>query len=98
MRDERLALPPGFDCSQAAPALFTDLAHSAPLGMTLGSGPYFPPEYQDDLFIAYHGSWNASLANARDAIVRRIVAENRTAGSPRIENGLPVRAEGFANG
>ena len=29
-RDERLALPPGCDCSQAAPALFTDLATALP--------------------------------------------------------------------
>ncbi len=33
-------------------------AHTAPLGMTFYSGDQFPDIYQDDLFIAMHGSWN----------------------------------------
>jgi glucose/arabinose dehydrogenase len=33
-------------------------AHSAPLGLTFYTGDQFPPEYQDDLFVAFHGSWN----------------------------------------
>jgi glucose/arabinose dehydrogenase len=36
-------------------------AHSAPLGMTFyeGHGPAaFPAEYQGDIFVALHGSWN----------------------------------------
>jgi len=35
-------------------------AHSAPLGLAFYSGKAFPPDYQDDLFIALHGSWNRS--------------------------------------
>lgn len=33
-------------------------AHSAPLGLVFYHGQAFPAEYQGDLFIAYHGSWN----------------------------------------
>lgn len=89
VRDNRMALPGGFSCDQAVPARFTDLAHSAPLGMTLGAGSNFPADMRDDLFIAYHGSWNTdNPANYRDCKVQRIV----------IENGQPVRAETFANG
>jgi len=33
-------------------------AHSAPLGLTFYSGAQFPREYQGDLFVAFHGSWN----------------------------------------
>jgi glucose/arabinose dehydrogenase len=33
-------------------------AHSAPLGLTFYSGDNFPVEYQGDLFVALHGSWN----------------------------------------
>ncbi len=88
-RDTRVALPPGFDCAQVVPALFTDLAHSAPLGMSFVSGANFPATYQNDLFVAYHGSWNTNnVANYRDCKVQRIV----------IENGLPQRSETFANG
>ncbi len=35
-------------------------AHSAPLGLTFYTADRFPQEYQGDLFIAYHGSWNRS--------------------------------------
>jgi glucose/arabinose dehydrogenase len=32
--------------------------HSAPLGFTFYSGKQFPAEYQGDMFLALHGSWN----------------------------------------
>jgi glucose/arabinose dehydrogenase len=85
----KLRLPQGLDCSQAIPALFTDLAHSAPLGMTLGEAGNFPDAYQSDLYVAYHGSWNVqSTESIRDCKVERIV----------IENGMPVKSEDFVNG
>lgn len=38
---------------------FVDLqAHSAPLGLTFYDGETFPQEYQGDLFVCFHGSWN----------------------------------------
>jgi len=88
VRDDRMDLPAGFDCSQAVPALFTDPAHSAPLGMTLVESGNFPAEYQGDLLEGYHGSWNTTAASIRDCKVRRIV----------VEEGLPVSAEDFATG
>jgi glucose/arabinose dehydrogenase len=33
-------------------------AHSAPLGIAFYTGRRFPAEYQGDLFVALHGSWN----------------------------------------
>ena len=89
VRDTRIGLPQGFDCSMATPALFTDLAHAAPLGMSFVSGKNFPGSMQNDLFVAFHGSWNTNtVANYRDCKVQRIV----------IQNGLPVRTETFATG
>lgn len=76
VRDTRLALPSGFTCAQAVPALFTSPAHSAPLGMVTGAGSSFPTAYQDDLFVAYHGSWNTTSANYRDCKVERIIVED----------------------
>lgn len=35
-------------------------AHSAPLGLRFYDGQMFPAEYQGNLFIAFHGSWNRS--------------------------------------
>jgi glucose/arabinose dehydrogenase len=36
-------------------------AHSAPLGIAFYTAEQFPQEYQGDLFIAFHGSWNRSV-------------------------------------
>src|SRR6185369_7384875 len=35
-------------------------AHIAPLGMRFYTGKMFPAEYQNNIFIAMHGSWNRS--------------------------------------
>lgn len=48
-------------CDGVAPALVELQAHSAPLGLVFYTGELFPAEYQGDLFIAYHGSWNRSV-------------------------------------
>lgn len=89
VRDTRIALPGGFTCAEAVPAIFNAPAHSAPLGMALAEGGNFPPEYNGDLYVAYHGSWNTSEpANHRDCKVERVI----------LENGVPVGSQEFANG
>jgi glucose/arabinose dehydrogenase len=37
-------------------------AHSAPLGLAFYEGTTFPPEYRNNLFVAFHGSWNRRVA------------------------------------
>ena len=61
-------------------------AHSAPLGMVFYDGDQFPPEYQGDLFLAFHGSWNRTEPTGYKVV--RI----------RVENGQPVSYEDFATG
>jgi len=36
-------------------------AHSAPLGLAFYEGSQFPADYQNNLFVAFHGSWNRSI-------------------------------------
>ena len=36
-------------------------AHSAPLGLAFYDGTNFPAEYQNSIFIAFHGSWNRRI-------------------------------------
>lgn len=36
-------------------------AHMAPLGLTFYTGDSFPADYQGDMFVALHGSWNRSV-------------------------------------
>ena len=89
VRDTRIPLPPGFTCDQAVPATLTVAAHSAPLGMTWGARSAFPAEYQDDIFVALHGSWNVNNPNSyRDCKVERII----------VQNGAVTGSETFATG
>ncbi len=86
-----LPLPEGFDCSTTyvVPALFTDLAHSAPLGMALAIERLaFPAEYHESLYVAYHGSWNTSDTGIRDCKVERIILDGET----------PIDSEVFVDG
>jgi glucose/arabinose dehydrogenase len=88
VRDEGVALDPAIlsNCDQATPALFTDLAHQAPLGMVQYNGTAFPADYQGNLFVAYHGSWNST--EPRDCKVQMIV----------VEDGAPVESQPFLTG
>jgi len=36
-------------------------AHSAPLGLAFYEGTMFPSEYRNNIFVAFHGSWNRSV-------------------------------------
>lgn len=48
-------------CDNVLPPVVDMQAHSAPLGLAFYDGDAFPVAYQDDLFIAFHGSWNRSV-------------------------------------
>ena len=51
--------------------------HVAPLGMRFYRGKMFPPEYENQIFIAEHGSWNRSTpVGYRITLVR--LKEDRT--------------------
>jgi glucose/arabinose dehydrogenase len=89
VRDERVPFDRLRSCAEATPALFTDLAHSAPLGMAryaADASSAFPQEYRDNLFVAYHGSWNSS--EPRDCKVQRIV----------VRDCAPVESQAFLTG
>jgi glucose/arabinose dehydrogenase len=78
--------PASFNCADAVPALFTGLAHSAPIGIARYDGGMFPADYAGDVFVALHGSWNRTPP-APCKVVRIVV-----------ENGQPVAAEDFLAG
>ena len=60
--------------------------HVAPLGLTFYTGTAFPADYQGQVFIAEHGSWNRS-----QKIGYRVMLV-------RLEDGVPVSYEPFAEG
>jgi len=47
-------------CQYTLPPIFELPAHSAPLGLAFIESADFPKDWQGDLLVAYHGSWNRS--------------------------------------
>jgi glucose/arabinose dehydrogenase len=47
-------------CSDFTPPALKQGGHVAPNGLKFYTGKMFPPEYQNRIFIAQHGSWNRS--------------------------------------
>src|SRR5580658_428364 len=63
-------------------------AHSAPLGLAFYEGSNFPAEYRNNIFVAFHGSWNRSVPTGYKVVRVKID-----------EKGLPVGgAEDFITG
>ncbi len=50
----------GIPDTEPTPSHIDIQAHSAPLGLSFISDETWPPEYQDDLLVSYHGYWNRS--------------------------------------
>lgn len=48
------------DCANTVVPVYQIPAHSAPLGLQFINSKQFPEDYQGDLLISYHGSWNRS--------------------------------------
>jgi glucose/arabinose dehydrogenase len=67
---DRNFTPPGDDrCQSMIPPKVQMLAHSAPLGLAFSEGTAFPSEYRNNIFVAFHGSWNRSVPTG-DKVVR----------------------------
>ncbi len=59
----------GDHCKNMIPPKVQMQAHSAPLGLAFNEGTAFPAEYRNNIFVAFHGSWNRSLPTG-DKVVR----------------------------
>ncbi len=66
-------------CGETEPPVYGYQAHSAPLGITFIDSPLFPDDWQGDLLVSYHGSWNRS-APVGYKIVRFDVSGNSISG------------------
>lgn len=47
-------------CGETEPPVYEICAHCAPLGLQFVTSDKFPKDWQGDLLVAYHGSWNRS--------------------------------------
>jgi glucose/arabinose dehydrogenase len=77
----------GEDCSKYAQGALDLGPHMAPLGMKFYTGKQFPAEYQNNIFIAEHGSWNRHTKNGYRIV--RVVANT---------DGTVTKNEVFADG
>lgn len=73
-------------CQNVTTAALEMQAHSAPLGLDFYTGKQFPANYQGNLFIGYHGSWNRSVPTGAKVVRVPFV------------NGQPQQAIDFATG
>lgn len=73
-------------CARTIPPAVAFPAHWAPLGVTFYTGQQFPPEYRNDAFVAFHGSWNR-MPPAGYRVVR-----------VRFKDGKPTGYEDFVTG
>lgn len=62
-------------CFNTEEPIFEIPAHSAPLGITFVTSDQFPKDWQNDLLVAYHGSWNRSVPTGYK-IVHMVVKGN----------------------
>lgn len=76
----------GKSCADFTPPVWKFPAHVAPLGLQFYRGKQFPAEYQGQLFVAQHGSWNRSTPQGYQVVMVRL------------ENGKPIAEQAFAQG
>ena len=76
-------------CQSVQKPLVTMQAHSAPLGLAFypPAATQFPEQYQNSLYIAFHGSWNRSIPTGYKVV--RVTLKDGMVASP---------AENFATG
>lgn len=73
-------------CKETIPPTVELQAHSAPLGLTFYTAKQFPEEYQGNLFVAFHGSFNRSVPTGYKVIRIKLVDRQ------------PEKVEDFATG
>jgi glucose/arabinose dehydrogenase len=65
-------------CRSTESPIFQIPAHSAPLGLTFINSSQFPQDWQNDLLVAYHGSWNRSVVIGYKIVHLKINANSIT--------------------
>lgn len=57
-------------------------AHSAPLGLAFYEGSAFPSEYRNNIFVAFHGSWNRSVPTGYKVVRIKLDEKGQPVGGP----------------
>lgn len=75
-------------CSEFQPPARKLDPHGAAIGMRFYTGRMFPPEYQHQIFIAEHGSWNRSVPIGYRVMVAKLEGQKVTSFTPFAEGWL----------
>ena len=75
-------------CAEFTPPVVKLGAHVAPLGMRFYTGKMFPAEYQNNIFIAQHGSWNRTNKQGYNVIRAVVGTDGKVKTSPFLEGFL----------
>ena len=75
-------------CSEFTPPVLKLGAHIAPLGMRFYTGKMFPAEYQNNIFLAQHGSWNRTVKHGYNVIRVTIDDKGKAKSQPFLEGFL----------
>ena len=59
-------------CDTTQSPIFEIPAHSAPLGLTFIQSSQFPTDWQHDLLVSYHGSWNRTVPDCYKVVHLKI--------------------------
>ncbi len=60
------------DCLNTVSPIYQIPAHSAPLGLTFIQSAMFPDDWQGDLLVAYHGSWNRTTPTGFKVVHQKV--------------------------
>lgn len=84
-------------CTQTTSPIFQIPAHSAPLGLTFINSIQFPQNWQNDLLIAYHGSWNKSIPTGYKVVHMKVQDDSITTADDFMTGFLPASAKNGPN-
>lgn len=59
-------------CENTELPIYKIQAHSAPLGLTFINSSQFPTDWQGDLLVSYHGSWNRSVPDGYKVVHMKV--------------------------
>jgi len=69
-------------CAEFTPPALKLGAHIAPIGMRFYTGKMFPAEYQNNIFIAFRGSWNRTIKQGYKRHTRELRCERQAEDEP----------------
>ncbi len=86
------AFNPNAQCQNTQPPIFQIPAHSAPLGLSFINSSQFPSDWQGDLLVSYHGSWNRSTPTGYKVVHMKVQGSTITQAEDFLTGFLPSGA------